>query len=76
VRQTLKAGQGFEQRPYLQAEYLKKLFQGAQSVSAQEVIAKLPAPSTGPQIKEAIQKARISAIQQVKADENAVDPKQ
>jgi tRNA nucleotidyltransferase (CCA-adding enzyme) len=71
-----KGRTGFEQRPYVQVDYLRKLFQAAQSISAQEVIAKLPSPSTGPKIKEAIQKARIYAIQQVKADENAADPKQ
>lgn len=56
---------GFEHEPYKQADYLNKLFQAAMAVSAQEVIAKLPEQSSGPKIKEAIQKARIAAIQDI-----------
>lgn len=56
---------GFEQEPYKQADYLNKLFQAAMAVSAQEVIAQLPEQSSGPKIKEAIQKARIAAIQDI-----------
>lgn len=56
---------GFEHEPYKQADYLNKLFQAAMAVSAQEVIAQLPEQSSGPKIKEAIQKARIAAIQDI-----------
>src|SRR5690606_33113799 len=56
---------GFEQEPYKQADYLNTLFQAAVAVSAQEVIAKLPAQPSGPKIKEAIQRARIAVIQDI-----------
>lgn len=59
---------GFEQEPYLQAEYLNKLFQAAAAVSAQEVIAQLPAQPNGPQIKEAIKRTRVAVIQSVIQD--------
>jgi tRNA nucleotidyltransferase (CCA-adding enzyme) len=57
---------GFETTPYPQVEYLRKLFEAASGVSAQEVIATLTDP-TGPKIKEAMRKARIAAIQFFKA---------
>lgn len=62
----LRGRTGFEQAEYAQAAYLQQLAEAALQVTAQQVMA---TGITGPAIKEALNQARLNAINTARRDE-------
>ncbi|KRS20020.1 2', 3'-cyclic nucleotide 2'-phosphodiesterase [Alishewanella sp. WH16-1] len=62
----LRGRTGFEQAEYAQAAYLQQLAEAALQVTAQQVMA---TGITGPAIKEALNQARLNAIDTARRDE-------
>jgi tRNA nucleotidyltransferase (CCA-adding enzyme) len=62
----LRGRTGFEQAEYAQAAYLQQLADAALQVTAQQVMA---AGITGPAIKQALNQARLNAINTARRDE-------
>lgn len=56
---------GFEQTPYLQADYFRRALQAASAVDVQQIIA---GGHQGKAIRDKLEQARIAAITNVKAD--------